>query len=169
MLAGHGTMDGMSPRSDPSGDLVLPPGRGLPAGLVIPADELVERFSRSSGPGGQSVNTADSRVELRFDVAASRALRPDQRDHLLARLGAALVDGALLVVASEHRAQLRNRLAARDRLAARLQDGLQPPAPARRATRPSRAARARRVDAKVHRSRIKAGRGRVRDDPHRTG
>ncbi len=156
----------MSPRSDPTGDLVLPPGRGLPAGLVIPADELVERFSRSSGPGGQSVNTADSRVELRFAVRTSRALRPDQRERVLARLAETLVDGELVVTASEHRAQLRNRVAARERLAARLQAALEPPAPARRATRPSRAARARRVDAKVHRSRIKSGRGRIRDDPH---
>jgi ribosome-associated protein len=145
-------------------DLALPPGRGLPDGLVIPDAELVERFSRSSGPGGQSVNTTDSRVELRWDVAASGALSDTQRARLLERLGSRLVDGALTIAASEHRSQLQNRAAARARLAMLLTDALAPPPPARRATRPSRAAKQRRVDAKRRRGELKANRGRPRLD-----
>ena len=100
-----------------AGDLRLPPGRGLPNGLLIPADELVERFSRSSGPGGQGVNTTDSRVELSFDLAGSDALTEQQRSRALAALSGRLLDGVLTVTASEHRSQLLNRQAARDRLA----------------------------------------------------
>jgi ribosome-associated protein len=141
-------------------DLVLRPGRGIPDGLVIPEAELVERFSRSSGPGGQSVNTTDSRVELRWDIAASSALGETQRARLLERLGPRAVDGAIIVVASEHRSQLQNRTAARARLAMLLTDALAPPPPARRATRPSRAAKQRRLDAKRHRGELKANRSR---------
>jgi ribosome-associated protein len=142
------------------GDVVLRPARGLPRGLVIPDAELVERFSRSSGPGGQSVNTTDSRVELRWDIANSAALTDEQRDRLLAALAPRLVDGALTIVASEHRSQRQNRTAARARLAHYVTDALAPPPPARRATRPSRAARARRLEAKRHRSEIKTARRR---------
>ena len=145
-------------------DLALPPGRGLPDGLVIPDAELLERFSRSSGPGGQSVNTTDSRVELRWDVAASGALSDTQRTRLMERLGSRLVDGALTIAASEHRSQLQNRTAARARLAMLLTDALAPPPPARRATRPSRAAKQRRVDAKRRRGELKANRSRPRLD-----
>jgi ribosome-associated protein len=145
-------------------DLALPPGRGLPDGLVVPDAELVERFSRSSGPGGQSVNTTDSRVELRWDVAASGVLSETQRARLLERLGSRLVDGALTIAASEHRSQLQNRAAARARLAMLLIDALAPPPPARRATRPSRAAKQRRVDAKRRRGELKANRSRPRLD-----
>lgn len=145
-------------------DIVLPPGRGIPDGLVIPTPELVERFSRSSGPGGQGVNTTDSRVELRWDVAASAALGDEQRARLVERLGTRLVDGALVVVASEHRSQLQNRVAARARLSIIVMDALAPPPPARRATRPSRAAKQRRLDAKKHRAALKANRGRLRLD-----
>lgn len=130
----------------------------MPRGLTIPDAELAERFSRSSGPGGQSVNTADTRVELRWDVATSAAVTDDQRTRLLAALESRLVDGALVVTASEHRAQLRNREAARARLGHYVTEALEPPAPARRATRPSRAARARRIDAKRRRGQLKAGR-----------
>lgn len=140
------------------GDVVLAPQRGLPDGLIIPDAELVERFSRSSGPGGQGVNTADSRVELRWDVAASRALSESQRARLLDRLGGRLVGGVLSVTASAHRAQLQNRNAARVRLRALVSEALQPPPPARRNTRPSRAARQRRLDAKSRRSTLKEGR-----------
>ena len=124
-------------------DLVLPPGRGMPDGLVIPDAELVERFSRSSGPGGQGVNTTDSRVELRWDIAASRALTEVQRAQLLRRLDKRLTDGTLTITASEQRAQVQNRGAARARLVALVTQALEPPAPPRRATRPSRAARQR--------------------------
>ena len=141
-------------------DLVLRPGRGLPDGLVIPTAELVERFSRSSGPGGQSVNTTDSRVELSWDVAASAALSDAQRAQLLERLATRLVDGVITFAASEHRSQLQNRMAARARLTALLTDALAPPPPARRATRPSRAARQRRIDDKRRRGQLKATRGR---------
>jgi ribosome-associated protein len=144
-----------------SGDLVLPPGRGLPAGLTVPAGELVERFSRSSGPGGQGVNTTDSRVELRFDVAHSGALTDVQRSRALAQLAPRLVDGVLSITASEQRSQLQNRLAARGRLANYLSEALAPPPPPRRATRPSRGARQRRLAATTQRRPIPAGRARV--------
>jgi ribosome-associated protein len=148
-------------RDSVGGDLSIAARPGLPGGLVIPNRELIERFSRSSGPGGQSVNTADSRVELRWGPSGSSALREDQRERLIPALGARLVDGEVVIFASEHRSQLQNRVAARARLAALIAEGLAPPAPARRATRPSRRARAKRVDAKKHRSEIKTGRGRV--------
>ena len=143
--------------------VVLPPGRGLPRGLVIPDEELIERFSRSSGPGGQGVNTTDSRVALSWDVAASAALDDAQRTILLARLGSRLTSGVLVIVASEQRSQLQNRQAARGRLENLLRDAFVP-AVERRATRPSRAARQRRLDAKKQRSQVKATRGRVRPD-----
>jgi ribosome-associated protein len=126
--------------------------------LVIPSQELRERFSRSSGPGGQSVNTADSRVELSFDVAGSACLPEHVRDLLLDRLGSRLVAGVLTVVASEHRSQLLNRQAARSRLAALLRTALAPPAPPRRPTRPSRGARERRLTDKRRRGQVKRGR-----------
>ena len=145
-------------------DLVLPPARGLPHGLVIPDAELLERFSRSSGPGGQGVNTADSRVELRWDIAASAALNPSQRSRLLERLSSRLVEGAVVIVASEQRAQLQNRAAARDRLARLVGQALEPPPPPRRPTKPSRAARERRLDDKRQRARRKAERSRPKED-----
>jgi len=143
--------------SDPGSDLRVAPGPGLPGGLVIPAQELVERFSRSSGPGGQSVNTTDSRVELRFDVSASVAFSEQQRSRALDRLGREVV-----VTASEHRSQLRNRVAARTRLADRIRDALAPPPATRVPTKPSRASQRRRVDSKVRRGQLKSLRGRVR-------
>ncbi|MDQ2669985.1 MAG: aminoacyl-tRNA hydrolase, partial [Gemmatimonadota bacterium] len=112
------------------------PGLRVTAGLTIPESELSWRFSRSSGPGGQGVNTADSRVELVWDAAGSAALSPAQRERLLERLRGRLVGGVLTIAASEHRAQLRNRDAARARLAAVVADALRPPAPLRRPTMP---------------------------------
>ncbi|HYZ53983.1 MAG TPA: alternative ribosome rescue aminoacyl-tRNA hydrolase ArfB [Streptosporangiaceae bacterium] len=126
--------------------------------LVIPAGELRERFSRSSGPGGQSVNTADSRVELSFDVARSAALPVCARDRALERLGGRLSAGVLTIVASEQRSQLANRKAARARLAALLRDAVAPPRRPRVPTRPGRAARERRVADKRHRGAIKQSR-----------
>jgi ribosome-associated protein len=146
---------------DPSGDLVLPPGRGLPRGLTIPAVELVERFSRSSGPGGQSVNTADSRVELRFDVARSTALTEPQRARALAALTGRTVHGTVSITSSEHRSQLQNRMAARARLAAMLAHALAPLPPARRPTGPTRGSRERRLESKRRRAATKRDRGRV--------
>jgi ribosome-associated protein len=140
------------------GDVVLRAAPGLPRGLVIPGDELVERFSRSSGRGGQSVNTADSRVELRWDVTNSAVLSDEQRARLLAGLGPRAVDGTVTVVAAEHRSQLLNRQAARARLAHHVSEALAPPPAARRATRPSRAARVLRVEAKRRRGELKVSR-----------
>jgi ribosome-associated protein len=144
--------------SEPGSDLHVRPGPGLPRGLVVPASELVEQFSRSSGPGGQSVNTTDSRVELRYDVESSDALDEVQRRRALDRIGRTVV-----VTASEHRSQHRNRVAARARLAERLRAALAPPALTRVPTKPSRASQRRCVDAKVRRGRVKSLRGRVRD------
>ncbi|GAA2993493.1 ribosome-associated protein [Microbacterium terrae] len=131
------------------------PGLAVGSALTIPESELSWRFSRSSGPGGQGVNTADSRVELLWDAANSAALSPVQRDRILTRLSGRLVDGVLTITASEHRAQLRNRDAARDRLAALLADALRPPAAVRRATKPSRGAKERRLKAKKQRTDVK--------------
>jgi len=146
----------------PEADLLVPPGRGVPGGVRVPAAELLERFSRSSGPGGQGVNTTDSRVELRYDVLHSSALTDLQRSRVLAQLAPRLVDGVLSITASEQRSQLQNRLAARARLVHYLSEALVPPPPPRRATRPSRGAKQRRLDVKKQRGQIKAGRARVR-------
>ena len=128
------------------------PGLRVDAGLTIPESELSWRFSRSSGPGGQGVNTTDSRVELVWDAAGSAVLSPAQRERLLDRLSGRLVDGALTIAASENRAQLRNRDAARTRLASVVADALRPPSPARRPTTPSRGAKERRLKAKQRRT-----------------
>jgi ribosome-associated protein len=146
-------------------DLVVPPGPGVPQGLTVPASELVERFSRSSGPGGQGVNTADSRVELELDVVAFGGLTPTQRGRVLRVLDPRLVGGRLLVVAaSEHRQQRRNRVAARERMADLLRDAMAPPPAPRRATRPTRGSRERRLTAKKHRGETKARRSRPASD-----
>ncbi|MEJ7794050.1 MAG: alternative ribosome rescue aminoacyl-tRNA hydrolase ArfB [Nocardioides sp.] len=133
-------------------DLRVPPGPGLPEGLLIPEAELAERFSRSSGPGGQSVNTTDTRVELVFHGSGSSVLTHDEQQRV----------GTIRIVASEHRSQHRNRTAARERLADRIRTALAPEAP-RVPTKPSKASRRRRVEAKKQRSRTKALRGRIRD------
>ena len=123
--------------------------------VVIPERELAWRFSHASGPGGQSVNTADSRVELSLDVARTTALGPVQRARVLERLSRRLVDGVLTVRASEHRSQLRNREAALERMAKILADALAPPPPRRRPTKPRRGAVERRLADKKRRSRTK--------------
>jgi ribosome-associated protein len=130
---------------------------------VLPARELHWRFSRSSGPGGQGVNTADSRVELSFDLARSPSFPAHLRDRALGRLAGRLVDGVLTIVASEHRSQLRNRDAARERLAETLRAALAPDPPKRRPTRPSAGSQRRRLDAKARRSAVKRMRGRPSD------
>ncbi|HET9672171.1 MAG TPA: alternative ribosome rescue aminoacyl-tRNA hydrolase ArfB [Actinomycetota bacterium] len=131
--------------------------------VAIPESELRWRFSRSSGPGGQGVNTADSRVQLSYDVASSGALRPVQRARALERLAGRLVDGVLTITASEERSQLRNREAATERLAALLAEAIAPPPRARRPTRPSKAAVERRLREKQRRSRLKRLR-RIEDE-----
>ncbi|WP_018722187.1 alternative ribosome rescue aminoacyl-tRNA hydrolase ArfB [Salinispora fenicalii] len=125
---------------------------------VVPEAELRERFSRSSGPGGQGVNTTDSRVELSFDLAASPGLPEALRARALDRLAGRLVNGVLTVTASEHRAQLANREAARERMAALLRAAIAPPPKRRRPTRPSRAAKERRLAEKKRRSQRKRDR-----------
>lgn len=127
--------------------------------LLIPAQELRWRFSRSSGPGGQGVNTTDSRVELRWSPAASTVLSPAQRERLLTHHSARLVNGDLVVVASEHRAQLRNRDAARKRLGALVGAALRPQR-SRRATSPTLGSKRRRLDDKAQRAERKAMRRR---------
>ncbi|MFJ4037036.1 alternative ribosome rescue aminoacyl-tRNA hydrolase ArfB [Microbacterium sp. NPDC090007] len=133
------------------------------AQLVIPVAELSWRFSRSSGPGGQGVNTADSRAELMWDVVASAVLSPVQRERVVGRLGARLVDGVLTIVASEHRNQLRNRDAARARLAVLVAEAVRPPAPPRRPTKPTRGSHERRLRSKQRRTDVKRMRRRPTD------
>ncbi|MCC9193707.1 aminoacyl-tRNA hydrolase [Arthrobacter sp. zg-Y916] len=123
--------------------------------LTIPAAELQWRFSRSSGPGGQHVNTTDSRVALSWDVAGSAALSEDERGRLLRRLKGRLVAGALVVTASEQRSQLRNREIALAKLAAMVADALAPGPASRRRTKPTRGSNFRRLDAKKLRSATK--------------
>jgi ribosome-associated protein len=130
------------------------------ADVVIPERELSWRFSRSRGPGGQSVNTTDSRVELSFDVANTTALTPGLRDRALARLADRLVDGVLTVAASEHRSQLRNREAAEDRLAETLRAAIAAPPRRRRPTKPTNSSVQRRLDDKRRRGDVKQTRRR---------
>ena len=120
--------------------------------VMVPAEELKWRFSRSGGPGGQYVNTADTRVELSFDLAATTALPEHLKHRALNRLASQLTDGVVTVTASEHRSQLRNRRAAADRLARLLAEAIAPPPPPRRPTRPSRRAVERRLAAKRRRA-----------------
>ena len=124
-------------------------------GTTIPAEDLSWRFSRSPGPGGQSVNTTDSRAELSYDLAASEALPPVLKERAMRALEGRLTDGAVTVTASEYRSQLRNREAAAARMAALLTEATAPPPRPRRPTRPSRAATARRLAQKQRRSQTK--------------
>ncbi|GCD18994.1 aminoacyl-tRNA hydrolase [Cellulomonas sp. H30R-01] len=127
----------------------------LRGGVVLPDDALSWRFSRSSGPGGQGVNTADSRVELTVDVSAVLWAVPEQEERVRSRLAARLRGDVLTVAASEHRSQLRNREAALTRVVALLDEALAPPGPPRRATRPSRASRERRAAGERQRRAVK--------------
>lgn len=124
-------------------------------GITIPAEELSWRFSRSSGPGGQSVNTTDSQAELSFDLAGTAALPPAMRDRALAALSGRLAGGAITVAASEFKSQLRNREAAAERLSRLLTEATAPPRPQRRPTRPTRGSVERRLAEKQRRSQVK--------------
>jgi ribosome-associated protein len=124
-------------------------------GIIIPADELFWRFSRSSGPGGQSVNTTDSRAELSFNVAQSEVLPPLLKERALRALAGQLTDGVITVTAAENRSQLRNREAAAGRLSGLLTAATAAPPRPRRPTRPTRASRERRLAAKQQRSQTK--------------
>lgn len=153
-----------STSSEPGHDLRIGHGPGMRGGVVIPSNDLRERFSRSSGPGGQSVNTTDSKVELRFAPLASDAFTDDQKSRLADSLRHRLVDGDLIITASEQRSQRQNRVAARERLVAILRGALAPPPPTRRPTKPTRGSQQRRLKVKKQRGRTKTGRGQVRDD-----
>ena len=124
-------------------------------GITVPPEELSWRFSRSTGPGGQSVNTTDSRVELSYDLASSAALPPVYKERALRALEGRLAGGVLTVTASEFKSQLRNREAAAQRMSALLTGATGPPPRPRRPTRPSRAARERRLADKRRTSEIK--------------
>jgi ribosome-associated protein len=134
------------------------------AAVVIPAAELRWAFSRGTGPGGQSVNTADSRVELRWRPADSAALTETQQRRIAQRCGNRMVDGDLVVRAAEHRSQWQNRRAARERLAELVRQALRPPPPARRRSRPTRAAVERRLQRKRRRGEVKQRRTRPAAD-----
>jgi ribosome-associated protein len=140
-------------------DLQVMPGPGAPRGLVVPAGELLEQFSRSSGPGGQGVNTTDSRVQLSLDLATTSALDETQRRRVLTRLAPRLAGTVLTISASEQRSQRQNRIAARERLAELLRDAVMPGA-VRRATRPTKGSQRRRLEGKRRRSDTKSARRR---------
>lgn len=140
-------------------DLHIPTGPGIPNGLTVPAGDLIEQFTRSSGPGGQGVNTTDSRVQLSLDLGTTTALTDTQRQRVLQRLNHRLSGTTLTITASEHRSQIRNRSEARERLGSLLREALAPQR-VRRPTKPTRGAKRRRLKAKRHRSEIKQNRKR---------
>lgn len=125
------------------------------AGLSISRTELSWKFSRSSGPGGQSVNTTDSRVQLSFDVANSRSLSPALRLRALRRLASRLADGCLVITASDQRSQMQNRRLAEQRLIETLAAAVAPGPKARRATRPTKGSQERRISTKKNRGQTK--------------
>ena len=132
--------------------------------IAIPAVEFGWRFSRSSGPGGQNVNSTDSRVELVFILAQSEALPPALKARALERLASRLLEGTVVIAASEYRSQWRNRQAALARLAELLRQAIAPPAPPRRRTKPTKGSVERRLQAKRQRSFIKGQRRDSKDD-----
>lgn len=125
--------------------------------LSLPDNEMTWRFSRSSGAGGQHVNTTDTRVELIWSLADTAALSPAQKELAATRMGSRLVGGTITVVSSQYRSQHRNREAARVRLEELVTQAIVPER-ARRATKPTRGSKQRRLDAKKRRSSIKQGR-----------
>jgi ribosome-associated protein len=132
-------------------------------GVVIPAHELIWKFSRASGPGGQGVNTTDSRVQVTFDIAHSQHVPDRLRQRALRRLGARVHDGCITITAADSRSQWQNRRSATIRLAEVLRDAMAAPQKPRRPTKPSRAARDRRIKAKKSRGEIKRHRRSTED------
>lgn len=143
--------------------VAIPGGHTSPSHLIIPAAELSWRFSRSAGPGGQSVNTTDSRAELSFNVASSTAIPEGLKERALGRLAHRLIDGAITIAASEQRSQLQNRDAARERLATILADAFAPPPKKRAPNKVPKGVTRRRLENKARRGETKKLRGRIGD------
>ena len=141
-------------------DLTIAPGPGIPDGMVIPAADLTERFAKASGPGGQGVNTTDSKVQLSIDIAGCGSLSDGQRRRVLRNLESRLDGTVLTVSVTTQRPQIRNRAEARERMAALPREALTPPPPPRRKTKPTRGSVRRRIAAKKRRSEIKSTRRR---------
>lgn len=131
--------------------------------MRIPEAELSERYSHASGPGGQGVNTSDSRVELTFDLERSASVPPDLQARMTSRLAGRLVGGRITIAVADHRSQLANRRTARVRLAQLLREAAAPPPPKRRATKPTRGSQERRLAGKKRRSQVKRHRSRPED------
>lgn len=144
-------------------DLRVAPGPGAPDGIIVPAGEFVEHFSHSGGPGGQGVNTTDSRVQVSLDLATTSALNDVQRQRVLSYLATRLSGSVLTVTATDERSQLRNRLAGRERIGALLREAVAPPV-VRRATKPTAGSRRRRLEAKRRTSETKRQRRRPGSD-----
>ena len=143
----------------------MTPDLDVGRGVVIPASEVAVRFSRSGGPGGQNVNKRDTRVEVSFDLASSPSLTPALRRRAMSRLRGKLdSNGRLRVVSSAERTQARNRDHAMELLRGQLEAALRPPPRPRVATKPSKAARERRLESKRHRSRTKKQRAKRFED-----
>ncbi len=133
-------------------------GLTINSNLVIPFKELKWRFSRSSGPGGQSVNKTNSRVVLIFDINRSCSIDPLRKNKLIEKLHNRLLNGCLIIVSAEERSQYQNRQLALARLSDILREGLQPPPKARRVTKPTRAIQRRRIEEKKRRGALKSKR-----------
>lgn len=134
-------------------------------GILIPEDEILERFIRSAGPGGQNVNKVSTAVELRFDVRRSPSLPNDVAVRLMKLAGRRLTqDGVLVLSVMTHRSQERNRAEALQRLVDLIRKAAEPPPPPRKRTRPTLASKVRRVEGKVRRGGVKSLRGRVRGE-----
>jgi len=132
--------------------------------VTIPAAELAYTASRSSGPGGQHVNTTDTRIQLRWNLEQTTALTDFQRDRVRRALASRLTEaGEVLLASDKHRSQRRNREEVTQRLAALVREALVPPKP-RRKTKPTRASKERRLDDKKRRSQVKKGRGKPSGD-----
>ncbi len=133
----------------------------IPPDIDLDEDELVFSFIRASGPGGQNVNKVATAVQMRFDVRRSPSLPNDVSVRLQKLAGSKLtLDGVIVITANRFRTQERNRADAVERLVELIAKAAEPPPPPRKKTKPSKAAKAKRVDAKTRRGAIKAGRGK---------